>query len=104
MPDAPETPTPDAAGTAPSSGSTANIKPGMTEQEIRDAGVAIDVPFESGSPEPERLRYADLGKTWTPPDDWPPDAGQSQDEQTATATGDAAAGEETTPPEAPAGA
>ena len=29
----------------------------MTEQEIRDAGLAIDVPFESGMATPQRLRY-----------------------------------------------
>lgn len=52
----------------------------MSEQQIRDAGLAIDVPFESGQPQPERLRYSDLGMKWTPPDGWPPDAGQPQDE------------------------
>jgi hypothetical protein len=34
----------------------------MNEREIREAGLAIDVPFET-SGEPERLRYANLGKT-----------------------------------------
>jgi hypothetical protein len=52
---------------------TATVHPGMSEQEIRDAGLAVDVPYESGSPEPERLRYADLGMTWTPPEGWPPE-------------------------------
>lgn len=52
----------------------------MTEAEIRDAGLAVDVPFESGQPQPDRLKYADLGKTWTPPADWPPEAGQPQDQ------------------------
>jgi hypothetical protein len=51
----------------------------MTEREIRDAGLAIDVPFESGEPQPERLKYADLGQTWTPPDGWPPETGTPQD-------------------------
>jgi hypothetical protein len=63
-----------------SSAATGKIMPGMTEQEIRDAGLAIDVPYESGQPEPERLRYADLGMPWTPPDGWPPETGQPQDE------------------------
>lgn len=46
---------------------------GMTEQEIRDAGLAIDVPFETG-PGLERLKYADLGpeKSYTPPPGWEP--------------------------------
>lgn len=60
--------------TQPSKGN-GNVRPGMSEQEIRDAGLAIDVPFESGEPQPERLRYADLGMSWTPPDNWPPESG-----------------------------
>ena len=31
----------------------------MSEQQIRDAGLAIDVPFESGMANPQRLRYDD---------------------------------------------
>lgn len=73
-----ETTTPDTeADTTPD---TSGIQPGMNEQQIRKAGLAIDVPFESGQPEPERLRYSDLGMTWTPPDGWPPAEGQPQDE------------------------
>jgi hypothetical protein len=52
----------------------------MTEQEIREAGLAVDVPFESGEPQPERLRYASLGMTWKPPEGWPPEQGEPQDE------------------------
>jgi hypothetical protein len=37
------------------------IKPGMNEAEIRDAGLAVDVPFETGDGS-QRLRYADLGE------------------------------------------
>ena len=37
------------------------IKPGMSERQIRDAGLAIDVPFESGMAEPQRLKYGDIG-------------------------------------------
>lgn len=43
-------------------GPTAVITDSMSEQEIRDAGLAVDVPFESGEAKPERLRYADLGE------------------------------------------
>lgn len=60
---------------------TTSITPGMSEQEIRDAGLAVDVPFESGDPKPERLRYADLGMKWTPPAGWPPDEGQPQGQE-----------------------
>lgn len=69
--------------------STGKILPGMSEQQIRAAGLAIDVPFESGEPQPERLQYADLGKTWTPPEGWPPepvvaDAGGGVEEDTSS--------------------
>jgi hypothetical protein len=40
---------------------SSEITPAMNEQEIRNAGLAIDVPFESGMAKPQRLRYADLG-------------------------------------------
>lgn len=68
-----DAPASDADSTA--AGAAGKIKPGMSEQQIRDAGLAIDVPFESGESAPERLQYADLGKTWTPPDGWPPEIG-----------------------------
>jgi hypothetical protein len=39
---------------------------GMTEEQIRDAGLRIDVPFES--PLPADLKYKDTGQqVWTPP-------------------------------------
>ena len=38
------------------------ITDGMSESEIRAAGLAVDVPFESGEAKPERLSYADLGE------------------------------------------
>lgn len=39
---------------------------GMNEQQIRDAGLRIDVPFES--PLPVGLKYKDTGQqAWTPP-------------------------------------
>lgn len=39
---------------------------GMTEGEIRAAGLAIDVPYEA--PMPKRLEYEDTGQqAWTPP-------------------------------------
>jgi hypothetical protein len=55
----------------------AKVMPAMTEQEIRDAGLMIDVPYETTG-EPERLKYANLGpeKKWTPPPGWPPEQGQ----------------------------
>lgn len=74
-----QTPDDETAETKPS-GDSATIKPAMNESEIRQAGLAIDVPYESGQSEPERLTYADLGQTWTPPDGWPPEQGQPQDE------------------------
>lgn len=38
----------------------------MHEQDLRNAGMTIDVPFES--PNPAMLKYADKGQqTWTPP-------------------------------------
>lgn len=59
--------------------SSGKIQPAMTETQIRDAGLAIDVPFESGQPQPERLSYADLGMPWTPPAGWPPSEGEPED-------------------------
>ena len=43
-------------------GSGAVITDAMSEAEIRAAGLAIDVPWESGEAKPERLSYADLGE------------------------------------------
>ena len=37
----------------------AEIKDAMTERELRDAGVAIDLPTEAASPNPQPLRYSD---------------------------------------------
>jgi hypothetical protein len=36
------------------------IKDTMTEQEIREAGLIIDLPFESGSADPQSLEYEDF--------------------------------------------
>ena len=54
------------------------IRPGMNEDEIRAAGLAIEVPYESGEAKPQRLQYADLGpeKRWTPPEGFDPRAGR----------------------------
>ena len=52
---------PDEEETAPSA-PTAVITDGMSEAEIRAAGLAVDVPYESGEAKPERLSYADLGE------------------------------------------
>lgn len=44
---------------------------GMTEQEIRDAGLKIDLPYESPPGDAAPLQYADDlpdEKGWTPPD------------------------------------
>jgi hypothetical protein len=42
---------------------------GMNEQQIRDAGLRIDVPYEA--PMPVALKYKDTGqKAWTPPPGW----------------------------------
>jgi hypothetical protein len=66
---------PDPTTAGQTADSVSGIRPAMSEQEIRDAGIAIDVPFESGEPNPQRLRYANLGKQWTPPEDWTPGGG-----------------------------
>lgn len=52
---------PDTTPDTPDTTTGEQIKPAMSEQEIRDAGLAVDVPFESGSANPERLTYGDLG-------------------------------------------
>jgi hypothetical protein len=47
------------------------INDSMTEQEIRDAGLKIDLPYESPPGAPEPLQYAnDIApeKGWTPPE------------------------------------
>jgi hypothetical protein len=57
-------PQPDAG--APPDG---ELESNMTEQEIRDAGMQIDLPFESAGP--EWLTYSDTGQqAWVPPSDW----------------------------------
>ena len=48
------------------------VEPRMSEQEIRQAGLAVEVPYEMPEPTDEPLQYEDLGKTWTPPPGWPP--------------------------------
>lgn len=48
----------------------AEVRDGMSELEIRDAGVMIDLPYESPSGSPEPMQYEDLGdeKSWSPPE------------------------------------
>ena len=48
----------DQGGTSGSGGG--DVPAAMSEQQIRDAGLMIDVPFESGEAKPSRLRYADF--------------------------------------------
>lgn len=50
------------------------IRPAMTLQEIEDAGVAVDVPFETASARPQRLRYGGsfAEEPFEMPADWPP--------------------------------
>jgi hypothetical protein len=55
----------------------------MSEGDIRDAGLPVDLPYEI--PGPVGLRYADTGQQeWTPPPDWrqglPPLPGQEEQE------------------------
>jgi hypothetical protein len=55
---------------------------GMSEQQIRDAGGAIDLPYVI--PEPAGLKYKDTGQqVWTPPPGWrkglPPLPGQEEE-------------------------
>ena len=75
---------------------TAPIRPEMSEVEIRAAGLAVDVPYESGDPNPKRLRYADLGpeKKWVPPPGWAEDT-----TPTPATTTDTIDGGEQTPPD-----
>lgn len=49
----------------------ADTKGGMSAQQIRDAGLAIDLPYEVPDAQPERLRYApatDGREEWVPPE------------------------------------
>lgn len=43
-------------------------KPPKTPSEIAEMELLVDVPFEGASPDPQPLRYADLGpdKEWIP--------------------------------------
>jgi hypothetical protein len=43
---------------------------GMTETQIRDAGMRIDVPFEAGLPVALKYRTGAGKQTWTPPSGW----------------------------------
>ena len=42
----------------------------MTETQIRDAGMRIDVPFEAGLPVALKYRQGAGKQTWTPPSGW----------------------------------
>lgn len=43
---------------------------GMTETQIRDAGMRIDVPFEAGLPVALKYRVGAGKQAWTPPSGW----------------------------------
>lgn len=56
----PEADKPEKQADAPTPPDPSKIKDtGMSEEEIRDAGLQIDVPFEAGHAEPKALRYAE---------------------------------------------
>ena len=83
----------DSQGDVPPDPPTGNAGPplddlpegGMNEQQIRDAGLRIDVPYDD--PMPVALKYKDTGqKAWTPPPGWRQGASPI-DEQLATALG-----------------
>ena len=73
---------------------TGKVQDAMSEEEIRQAGLTIDVPFESGEARPSRLRYAEF-------DDGEGDADFDEDaweERMAAAGVIAKAGTESAPP------
>lgn len=55
------------------------IKPSMTEQEIKGAGVAVDVPFETATPNPEEIQYASgiAKEPFELPEGWPAEPGEA---------------------------
>ena len=81
---------------------------GMSEQQIRDAGLRIDLPYDD--PLPSALQYQDAGQqTWTPPSGWrqgmppideqlaadlgvPRDLGQAQEGTSGSSSGEPGAG------------
>lgn len=80
MPQIPKPEQPDATGTPPvpeakdpkvAPEGAATGQGGMTAQEIRDAGWAIDLPYEAPDAEPTPLRYSEATEgreEWTPPE------------------------------------
>lgn len=63
------------AGTA---AETPEVRPAMSAAEIAAAGLAVDLPFESGSSDPFPLVYGDAEdmesrgvEAWVPPPGWP---------------------------------
>ncbi len=72
----PQTPQPEQAPAAeapkdPPTADMATGQGGMTVQEIRDAGWAIDLPYEAPDAEPTPLRYGEATEgreEWTPPE------------------------------------
>ena len=46
------------------------IKPHMTVEELKAAGVTIDLPSEAVAANPERLRYGKAPEQWTPDPEW----------------------------------
>lgn len=68
-PDAKKDTEPDKKGAA--GGTVSDGTGGMTAQQIRDAGYAIDLPMELPDADPEPLRYAPATEgreEWTPPE------------------------------------
>lgn len=63
--------TPDAEKDTEPDTSASGDRSGMTAQQIRDAGYAIDLPMELPDADPEPLRYAPATEgreEWTPPE------------------------------------
>lgn len=55
--------------------------------QIAAAGLIVDVPMEASSPNPARLKYADLGenKKWRRPDPTQDESGDDGEAQDSTA-------------------
>lgn len=59
----------DSTGDFPDQGDSLTRPDGMSERQIRAAGLRIDLPFEA--PLPRDITYKDTGQqTWTPPPGW----------------------------------
>ena len=65
-------PTPMPEGALSPDGTATGIAPAMSEQMIREAGLAVDLPWDGPSLAPRRLRYARVAPTNAEPAEPPP--------------------------------